>query len=183
MSGERIFILHRNVPRSLNNGSPILVRRIITLCTGLALVFSLVTAFGADSSSNLPKNKNEGTTKLKIIQDKAKDKESKILQKGLQIAPAIITGSSCVLRKASVVAACCNLNLPDIQSQLPDVSLFEYDCPLLGQSGQIPCIENPPDPGEVDRSGNTPEERTPAACNAALEDYEDQGWSTQRSTL
>ena len=167
-------MLHRNVPRSLNNGSPILVRRIITLWTGLAIVFSLVTAFGADSSSDLPKNKKEGTTKLQIIQDKATDKGSKALNKGIQLQPAIAAGVQCVAQRAAALAACCNLNLPDVPSQLPNVSLFEYSCPL-GQSGQIPCIEDPLDPGEVDRSGQTGVQQAPAACTAALEDYEDQG--------
>jgi len=149
----------------------------VTIWAGLALVFSLATAFGADSSSNLPKSKKDGATKLKIIQDEAKDKGSEILQKNLQIEPAILTGSQCILKRASAVAACCSLSLPDVPSQLPDVSLFEYDCPLLGQSGQIPCIENPPAPGEVDRSEDTPAQQVPAACTAALEDYEDQGCS------
>ncbi len=151
----------------------IVAQRVLAASVGAALFFSMTVAFSADPSSNLPKSK-EGSKVLKIIKKKATDKGSKALKKGINIQPAITAGVQCVAQRAAALAACCELDLPDVASRLPNVSLFEYSCPL-GQSGQIPCIENPPDPGEVDRSGQTGVQQAPAACTAALEDYEDQG--------
>ena len=160
-------MLNAVTPKDRKSTLSIFAQRVIAASVGVALFFCMTVAFSADSSSNLPKSK-EGSKVLKIIKKNATDKGSKALNKGIQLQPAIAAGVQCVAQRAAALAACCNLNLPDVPSQLPNVSLFEYNCPL-GQSGQIPCIEdeNLPDPGEHIDRGRSPEQDTPAACTAA----------------